>query len=847
MKMNFFLAAWKKTTIAKKLYFIIGVMTTLVFLQFFVLYFSMKTLSVVRAYVDASGIWSIAQRNAVISLQSYAMTRDEKDFDTFLDHCQIPLGDRVARLELLKDNPDFNIIHKGFSMGKVQESDIGPMIELFRRFKNVSYISHAISLWTTADELFQKFMNAGFSYRAAIQAKDYHAAQNALNEIKRMNLIFNDMDPQFSNKLAEGSRALESTMLTALTILVLLVETVGITLTFITVRSISFRLNLLNQAANRIGSSCKPSPLNFTFNNDEIGYLASSINKMSAMIAESYTNLENRVRARTEELQNSRDQLSVVLNGISDGITVADPAGNFIFANLAGAHIYGLSSVNELLNINQQEALFNIELYDVCLDPYPLDQLPHFLTSLETNKSREVLLQYKYKSGLVKWYLVTSTLIFDKEKNPKFIISIFKDFTEHKRIDDAVKFLDQANIILSSSLNYEAILYSLANLIVQQRYADWCFICFNKKEVSSKLDVITAHRNSHLRKWAKQLFKSFKTEPKDIRKINSVMINGEPETILLMEEDNLSTISNNPEIIEFLQKIKFKSSIMVPIIMRGRVFAVIVLVSSISDRQQIEKDLLMAKEIARRASIAVDNSLLYKNAQNAITSRDEFFSIISHELKTPLTSLSLQIQMSLQKLNPKLNLTIPIEKLIKIFSSSEKQIHRLTRLVDDLLDVSRIQSGNLHYHFSDINISEIVKDSISRLATQLEAANCSLECNIKESVNIHADRERIEQVVENLLTNVIKYAPGGLVQIILDVERDFARFAIIDSGPGIKEEFQNKIFEKFGRVHQENSVSGMGIGLFLVKEIVQAHKGRISLDSMPGMGSKFCIELPIFA
>lgn len=203
--------------------------------------------------------------------------------------------------------------------------------------------------------------------------------------------------------------------------------------------------------------------------------------------------------------------------------------------------------------------------------------------------------------------------------------------------------------------------------------------------------------------------------------------------------------------------------------------------------------------------------------------------------------------MSLQKLNPKLNLTIPIEKLIKIFSSSEKQIHRLTRLVDDLLDVSRIQSGNLHYHFSDINISEIVKDSISRLATQLEAANCSLECNIKESVNIHADRERIEQVVENLLTNVIKYAPGGLVQIILDVERDFARFAIIDSGPGIKEEFQNKIFEKFGRVHQENSVSGMGIGLFLVKEIVQAHKGRISLDSMPGMGSKFCIELPIFA
>ncbi len=229
--------------------------------------------------------------------------------------------------------------------------------------------------------------------------------------------------------------------------------------------------------------------------------------------------------------------------------------------------------------------------------------------------------------------------------------------------------------------------------------------------------------------------------------------------------------------------------------------------------------------------------------KHAVSSRDEFLSIASHELKTPITSLKLQIQMTKRKI--KSGNTLQQDTLAKSLSVQEKQVTRLTELVEELLNVTRIQSGKFDYTFEEVDLGELVTDVAERFSDELRAAQCGLTVSAPRSIIVRADSFRLEQVLVNLLTNAIKYAAGKPIEIQTVEDNYFAKIVVKDSGMGISAEKLPKIFDRYERAVSNADVSGLGLGLYIVKEIVTQHQGRVYVESELEKGSTFIVELPL--
>lgn len=234
-----------------------------------------------------------------------------------------------------------------------------------------------------------------------------------------------------------------------------------------------------------------------------------------------------------------------------------------------------------------------------------------------------------------------------------------------------------------------------------------------------------------------------------------------------------------------------------------------------------------------------------KNAEialaDALRLRDEFLSIASHELKTPLTALKMNSQFysKLLKNDPVEAGAVP--RLEKYVISNEKTISRMEKLVDDMLDLSRIQLGKLSIEKEPFDIAKLIVEIVDRMSIQ---APQSIQYSGPDSCIVSADSLRIEQVIVNLISNSIKYGDGKAISVELKIDSRI-RVSVSDQGTGISPEDQEKIFLRFERANQDKNISGFGIGLFVSREIIEAHGGKISVSSELGKGSTFKIELPL--
>lgn len=243
----------------------------------------------------------------------------------------------------------------------------------------------------------------------------------------------------------------------------------------------------------------------------------------------------------------------------------------------------------------------------------------------------------------------------------------------------------------------------------------------------------------------------------------------------------------------------------------------------------------------------IDRTLSKKNIlnealQDALKARDEFLSIASHELKTPLTSLKLQTEIILRKAS---SAEVVVEKLLLMLEQSHQSINRITRVVDDMLDISRLSIGKLTLQLEEFDLSQLVYDVVERMRANIESTGGSVVFVKKTMIVGHWDKFRIEQVLINLIANAIQYAPGTVIEIELYKSGGFAQLCVSDKGRGIPPEEFEKIFLRYERGRLSNDQRGLGIGLFIVKEILQMHKGDISIQSELGKGSKFTVLLPI--
>jgi signal transduction histidine kinase len=228
----------------------------------------------------------------------------------------------------------------------------------------------------------------------------------------------------------------------------------------------------------------------------------------------------------------------------------------------------------------------------------------------------------------------------------------------------------------------------------------------------------------------------------------------------------------------------------------------------------------------------------------AVRARDEFLSIASHELKTPLTPLQLRLDQLLRTADAGGDGRLAREALMRAADSLQRQVTRLAKLVGSLLDISRITSGKLTLEVQQISAAELVHELAERLGEELRSAGCSIAVEVREDVHFEGDRLRIEQVVSNLLVNAAKYAPGALSLRARTAGRDLV-IEVEDSGPGIDPADHERIFSRFERaVGGTENVSGLGLGLYIAREIARAHGGDLTVESALGRGARFTIRLP---
>lgn len=238
--------------------------------------------------------------------------------------------------------------------------------------------------------------------------------------------------------------------------------------------------------------------------------------------------------------------------------------------------------------------------------------------------------------------------------------------------------------------------------------------------------------------------------------------------------------------------------------------------------------------------------LLQKEKEH-VAARDDFLSIASHELKTPLTSLKLQSQVVMRSIAKNDQTIFTPEKVTNLVKQIDTQTTRLTRLVDDMLDISRIRTGRLKIEKETVDLTELILDVTERLKPQfLQVTGETPVLEIQENIKGSWDRFRIEQVLTNLLTNAIRYGNNKTVTIKTAVENNHARICVIDHGIGIAKENIDKIFQRFERAGMSASeISGLGLGLFITSQIIRAHGGTIHVESDLGKGSTFIVELPL--
>lgn len=242
---------------------------------------------------------------------------------------------------------------------------------------------------------------------------------------------------------------------------------------------------------------------------------------------------------------------------------------------------------------------------------------------------------------------------------------------------------------------------------------------------------------------------------------------------------------------------------------------------------------------ARRRQYEV--RLLLEEQTRALQQKDDFISIASHELKTPLTSISLQTYINKRRMMD--GHAPSLQWVAQLVETTERQVERLVRLVDDMLDISRISAGRIQIRKQAVDLTRLVRAEIERLAPQLTAAGCEIEFIGAASAIGDCDPGRIEQVVGNLLTNAIRYAPGKPIKVSVAVDRTEATVCVQDQGEGIAPADQERIFARFERA--ESAVAGLGLGLYICRELVALHGGSIGVESARGQGAKFTVRLPI--
>lgn len=550
---------------------------------------------------------------------------------------------------------------------------------------------------------------------------------------------------------------------------------------------------------------------------------------------------ERRAQTVVEKYADAFEHADVVLRGVTEGVSVQDAHGRILYVNDAAARICGFASAKEMAATPPAEIVGAFELTDEHGGPIVSEQLPaRRIFSEQLRATEPMLMRVRVrKSGAFWWSMLSASAICDDSGKPELAISIWHDVSVEQRRKIAARIVGDAAEKLAASIDYASTLTAVAQSLVPVM-ADWSSV--DLVEGGTRRKLAFAHVDPAKVAFARELAERYPSDPNGRSGASQVLRTGKPELIPDIPPELLRANARDEDHLRMLETLGLRSALCVPIVVNGRTEGALTLVAAESGRRFDENDLEIAMEIGRRAGTAIAHARSFETAQLAIRARDEFLAIAGHELRTPLAALSLQLETVKLAFESG---RIDTERA-KYEGRVEKalgQVTRLGKLVDELLDVSRVSARRLVLAYATHDLAELTREVVDRFADVAAKAGSELTVETAGVVMGEWDRDRLEQVITNLVGNAIKYGRKNPVVVCCRENGEHAEIVVRDQGIGIAPEDQARIFDRFERVN-ETEHTGLGLGLWIVREIVTAHGGGVTVKSALGAGTEIAVTLP---
>jgi PAS domain S-box-containing protein len=461
--------------------------------------------------------------------------------------------------------------------------------------------------------------------------------------------------------------------------------------------------------------------------------------------------------------------------------------------------------------------------------------------SVRTGSQLELEYRWKRADGIYRWHLGRALAVRNAEGRIAYWVGTGTDIEEQKQAEDQQRLLAEASVLLVSSLDYEQMLTQLTRLVVP-RLADWCAIHVLEDGVIRRLAF--THVDPAKQALVGDRPERYPLDPSAQHIVSHVLRSGEPELYSDVPDELLVEAARDAEHLQTLRTLVFQSYMCLPMVARGYTLGTITLVTAESGRRYGQAELAFGEDLASRAAIALDNARLYRDAQAAVRARDQFLSIASHELKTPLTSLMGYIDLMQRRAARAGDQTDRDQRAMQVVG---EQAARLNKLVTALLDLSRIETGQLSIERGLVDLNALARRLVEETQPTTNRHTITFSGD-KQPIMILGDELRLEQVIQNLIQNAIKYSPGGGTVAVLASRQDTTAYLhVSDQGIGIPGTALPQLFRRFYRAPNADSqhISGMGIGLYVVKEIIELHGGTVDVASQERQGSTFTISLPL--
>ncbi len=408
---------------------------------------------------------------------------------------------------------------------------------------------------------------------------------------------------------------------------------------------------------------------------------------------------------------------------------------------------------------------------------------------------------------------------------------IARDITAHKRTESSLRFLAAASKALAELTDPFSTMQKVARFAIPD-FADWCTVdMLDHDGVLQRVAV--AHADPNKVTLAQELQQRHPPDPGDDTGVWRILRTGKAEIVPNISESMLQERVKDPELLQIIRELGLRSYIGVPLTVRGKTLGVLTFITAESRKQYDAADLQLAEDLGQRAATAIENARLYHELREADRRKDEFLAMLAHELRNPLAPI--RNALYLMK-TPNLDART-IEEARDI---TERQILHMVRLVDDLLDVSRIMRGKIELRMELIDLSTIVEQAVETARPAVDAQGQELVISLPpEPIRLQADPARLAQVIGNLLQNAAKFSQrAGRIWLSALQDGDEAVIRVRDAGAGIPPELLPRMFDLFAQGDRtlERVQGGLGIGLTVVRRLVEMHGGQVTARSK-GAGS----------